>query len=57
MARNGKTVLTLWEHSGGRIKKRRPGLHHLAFEARSLEEVNRTKGLLAGLGMHWTEGA
>jgi lactoylglutathione lyase len=57
MARDGKPVLTLWEHSGGRIKKRRPGLHHLGFEAESLEEVNRTKGLLDGLGVHWTEGA
>ena len=57
MARDGKTVLTLWEHSGGRMKKRRPGLHHLAFEADSVEEVNRTKGLLDNLGAHWTEGA
>lgn len=57
MAREGKTVLTLWEYSGGRIKKRRPGLHHLAFEAGSEEEVNRTKALLDNLGAHWTEGA
>jgi catechol 2,3-dioxygenase-like lactoylglutathione lyase family enzyme len=57
MARDGKTVLTLWEHSGGRIKKRRPGLHHLAFEADSVEDVNRTKALLDTLGAHWTEGA
>jgi lactoylglutathione lyase len=57
MARDGKTVLTLWEHSGGPIKKRRPGLHHVAFEADSVEEVNRTKGLLNNLGAHWTEGA
>jgi lactoylglutathione lyase len=55
LARDGKTVLTLWEHSGGRIKK--PGLHYLAFETKSVEEVNRTKGLLDSLGMHWTEGA
>jgi len=57
MARDGKTVLTLWEQNGKRIKKRRPGLHHLAFEARSVEEVNRTKRLLHNLGAHWTEGA
>jgi lactoylglutathione lyase len=57
MARDGKTVLTLWEHSGGRIKKRRPGLHHLAFEAGSVEEVNRTKRLLDNLGALWTQGA
>jgi lactoylglutathione lyase len=57
MARDGKTVLTLWEQSGRRIKKRQPALHHLAFEAESVEEVNRTKGLLDNLGAHWTEGA
>jgi lactoylglutathione lyase len=56
MARDGKTVLTLWEQGAGRIKKRRPGLHHLAFEVDSVEEVNRTKGLLDNLGAPWTEG-
>jgi lactoylglutathione lyase len=56
MARDGKTVLTLWEQGDGRIKKRRAGLHHLAFEVDSVEEVNRTKGLLDNLGAHWTEG-
>jgi lactoylglutathione lyase len=57
MARGGKTVLTLWEQSGGQIKKCRPGLHHLAFEAESVEEVNRTKGLLDNLGAQWSEEA
>ena len=46
MAQDGRIVLTLWEQRGGRFKKHRPGLHHLAFEAASLEELNRTKGLL-----------
>lgn len=57
MARDGNTLLTLWEHGGRRIKKRRPGLHHLAFEAESAGEVSRIKGLLDNLGMHWAEGA
>jgi|SRR6516165_2292981 lactoylglutathione lyase len=57
MARDGNILLTLWEHGGRRIKKRRPGLHHLAFEAESVGEVNRIKGLLDNLGTHWTEGA
>ena len=57
LARDGKTVLTLWEQSDGRFKKRRPGLHHLAFEADSMEEVNRTKGILENLGARWSEGA
>jgi hypothetical protein len=50
-------VLTLWEQSGRPFKKRRAGLHHLAFEADSVEEVNRTKGLLENLGARWSEGA
>ena len=53
----GKIVLTLWEQSAGRFKKRRAGLHHLAFETDSVEEISRTKGLLENLGGHWTEGA
>jgi lactoylglutathione lyase len=56
-ARDGRIALTLWEHSGGHFKKHRPGLHHLAFEASSIEEVSRTKGLLENLGMRWSEGA
>ena len=56
MARDGKVVLTLWEQTGGRFKKHRLGLHHLAFEADSIAEVNRTKGLLENLGMRWSEG-
>jgi lactoylglutathione lyase len=57
MARDGKTVLTLWEQSRRRPKKHRPGLHHLAFETDSMEEVNRTKRLLEHLGARWGEGA
>jgi catechol-2,3-dioxygenase len=56
MGRDGKTVLTLWEQTEGRFKKRRPGLHHLAFEMASVEEVNRTRGLLDNLGARWSEG-
>jgi lactoylglutathione lyase len=56
MERDGETVLTLREQSGGQLTKRRPELHHLSFEAESVEEVNRTKGLLDNLGAHWTEG-
>lgn len=55
---NGNIVLTLWEQgASGRFKQRRAGLHHLAFEADSIEEISRTKGLLENLGAHWTEGA
>jgi lactoylglutathione lyase len=56
MARDGKTVLTLWEQSCAGFGKPRPGLHHLSFEADSVEQVTRTKGLLENLGASWKEG-
>src|ERR1700722_14075196 len=40
MARGGKTVLMLWERRGGDAERCLQGLHHLSFEADSLEEVN-----------------
>jgi lactoylglutathione lyase len=55
MARAGKTVLTLWERSGRRVEQCFEGLHHLTFEADSIEEVNRTKGILDNLGARWFE--
>jgi lactoylglutathione lyase len=55
MARGGKTVLTLWQYSGGQVEQCRRGLHHLTFEADSIEEVNRTKGILDNLGWRWFE--
>jgi lactoylglutathione lyase len=57
MARDGKTVLTLFEQTRGRFKKRRPGLHHLVFEANSVEQVERIKGLLDAVGAPWSAGA
>jgi lactoylglutathione lyase len=56
LARDGRIVLTLWEHRGKRARKHRPGLHHLAFEAGSMEEIDRIKGLLENLGIRWNEG-
>jgi lactoylglutathione lyase len=57
MMLDGKPVLTLWEHGAKPAKQRRAGLHHLAFEAKSVKEVDRTKGLLKLIGTPWTEGA
>lgn len=34
-----RLVLTLWEQGEGRFEAGRPGLHHLSFEASSVEEV------------------
>jgi lactoylglutathione lyase len=55
MARGGKTVLTLWEHTGSQLEQCSRGLHHLTFEADSLEEVTRTNGILDNLGACWFE--
>jgi catechol-2,3-dioxygenase len=57
LGRKGRAVLTLWEHNGGRYRKHRPGLHHLAFEALSIEELNRTRALLENLGIRCRQGA
>ncbi|MCZ8519955.1 MULTISPECIES: VOC family protein [Paenibacillus] len=32
-------ILTLWQQSGGVFDTGRPGLHHLAFEAASIEQI------------------
>jgi lactoylglutathione lyase len=56
-ARDGKILLTLWEQNSKRLKRHRPGLHHVAFEAASLEEMNRTRGLLDNLGLRWSANA
>ena len=57
MERDGQMVLTLWEQTGGKYKKRRAGINHLAFEVDSFEEVDRTKKLLENLGATWTKGS
>jgi lactoylglutathione lyase len=55
LARDGRTLLTLWEDSSVRLRKCPPALHRLAFVADSAEEVDRTKGLLENLGARWSE--
>ncbi|MEW5977867.1 MAG: VOC family protein [Acidobacteriota bacterium] len=46
-----KLVLTLWQQSQGRFDKGLPGLHHLAFEAASLEEVKEAERKLRALNI------
>ncbi len=40
LGRDGKAILTLWEQAVGRFTSTAPGLHHLAFEVASLEELD-----------------
>ncbi|WP_405155060.1 VOC family protein [Paenibacillus sp. FSL K6-0108] len=42
----GGDLITLWEQSEGRFSTNTPGLHHLAFEVDSIEEVQRFEGRL-----------
>ncbi|GAA2148184.1 VOC family protein [Glycomyces algeriensis] len=44
-------VLALWEQSEGAFDTRRPGLHHLSFEAPDIETVRRAEAALKAAGV------
>ncbi len=46
----GTPRLTLWQQSDGRFSPETPGLHHLSFEAASIEEVRTVEAALKALG-------
>ncbi len=48
-----KLVLTLWEQSEGRFEKCRPGLHHLAFQVATIDQVEEAKRRLQALNVHF----
>jgi len=48
-----RLVLTLWEQSEGRFEKHRPGLHHLSFQASSIDEVRFFEERLRNLDVHF----
>ena len=50
LGHDGTIVLTLWQQSGGAFASDRPGLHHLSFQAASIDEVREAEGRLRGLG-------
>jgi catechol 2,3-dioxygenase-like lactoylglutathione lyase family enzyme len=65
LAQDGKLVLTLWEQSSAEFSKQTAGLHHLSFQAKSVEQVKeieeklRTRGaklIYEGIVLH-NEGA
>lgn len=47
---NGTLRLTLWQQSNGRFSTETPGLHHLSFEAASIDEVRTVEAALKALG-------
>ncbi|HZG86531.1 VOC family protein [Paenibacillus sp.] len=49
-------VLTLWEQSEGAFQPASPGLHHLAIQASSIDEVEAFERKLNGLGAKFLYG-
>ncbi len=50
LGRDQQLVLTLWEQSDGRFEAGRPGLHHLAFQVESIDQVRAAEQRLRELG-------
>ena len=44
-------VLTLWQQSDGRFAKHQPGLHHLSFQAATIEQVEAYQDKLRELNV------
>ena len=51
LAKDGELVLTLWQQADGRFDAARPGLHHLAFQVESIEQVRVAERTLRELGV------
>ncbi|MBZ5508882.1 MAG: VOC family protein [Acidobacteriia bacterium] len=43
LGHEGKPVLTLWKQSQGTFPRQSPGLHHLSFQADSIEQVKEAE--------------
>ncbi|MFE5970926.1 VOC family protein [Streptomyces sp. NPDC056460] len=50
LGRDGSLVLTLWQQAGEAYAPGRAGLHHLAFEAESLDHVRAAEAALLARG-------
>jgi lactoylglutathione lyase len=50
LGQNGRPVLTLWQQSEGRFATDHIGLHHLAFQVGTIEEVRVFEERLRALG-------
>ncbi|WP_432125645.1 VOC family protein [Streptomyces sp. bgisy082] len=50
LGRDGRLVITLWQQAEGAYDSGRPGLHHLAFEAESVDRVRAAEAALAARG-------
>lgn len=50
LGREGQVTLTLWQQSEGRSAADRPGLHHLAFQVDTVEDVQEAERRLRAMG-------
>jgi lactoylglutathione lyase len=50
LAQGGQLLITLWQQADGRFSTTQPGLHHLAFQVPSLDEVRAAEARLRQLG-------
>src|SRR5215213_2161090 len=50
LAQGGNLVLTLWQQSSAEFSRQTAGLHHLSFQAKSVEEVKEIEAKLRARG-------
>ena len=50
LAKEGKLVLTLWQQSGAAFSQKTAGLHHLSFQAKSVDEIKDIEAKLRERG-------
>ncbi|MFI9582056.1 VOC family protein [Streptomyces sp. NPDC052236] len=51
LGRDGQLVLTLWQQAAGAYAPALAGLHHLAFETETIEQVRAAEARLKNLGV------
>jgi catechol 2,3-dioxygenase-like lactoylglutathione lyase family enzyme len=56
LERDGRLVLTLWQQSDTSFAATSAGLHHLSFQAASMDEVRATEAVLRDLGAEILHG-
>ena len=50
LGQNGTPILTLWQQSAGRFATHHVGLHHLAFQVGTIDDVRAFEARLRALG-------
>lgn len=50
LGRDGELLITLWQQSTGTFDTARPGLHHLAFQVDTPDEVRKAEQVVRELG-------